>query len=70
MCIRDSPREVDADPVTTNGMERFAVVFDVFTAGPNNSLVQAPFTMQLFQFDSASGAITPLSAPFLSLIHI
>jgi hypothetical protein len=59
------PREVDADPVTTNGMERFAVVFDVFTAGPNNSLVQAPFTMQLFQFDSASGAITPLSAPFL-----
>ena len=59
------PREVDADPVTKNGMERFAVIFDVFTDGAGGSLVQAPFTMQVFQFNTSSGAITPLSSAFL-----
>ncbi len=59
------PREVDADPVTKNGMERFAVIFDVFTSGAGGSLVQAPFTMQLFQFNTTDGSITPLSSPFL-----
>ena len=59
------PREVDADPVTSNGMERFAVIFDVFTAGAGGSLVQAPFTMQVFQFNPNTQAITPVSAPFL-----
>ena len=59
------PREVDVDPVTTNGLERFAVIFDVFTTGPGGSMVQSTFTMQLFQFDAATGAITPLSTAFL-----
>jgi hypothetical protein len=59
------PREVDADPVTRNGIERFAVVFDVFTSGADGSLVQAPFTMQMFQFNQNTETITPLSAPFL-----
>ncbi len=59
------PREVDVDPVAHNGMERFAVIFDVFTTGAGGAMVQSTFTMQLFQFNPANGAITPLSMPFL-----
>jgi hypothetical protein len=61
------PREVDADPVTSNGMERFAVIFDVFTSGPGGTgpMVQAPFTMQVFQFNPNTQAITPVSSAFL-----
>ena len=59
------PREVDVDPVTDNGLERFAVIFDVFTTGSGGALVQSTFTMQIFQFNAANGSITPLSAPFL-----
>jgi hypothetical protein len=59
------PREVDVDPITTNGLERFAVIFDVFTTGTGGALVQSTFTMQLFQFNPDNDAITALSAPFL-----
>ena len=59
------PREIDVDPVTSNGLERFAVVFDVFTTASGGNTVQSTFTMQLFQFDAANRSITPLSAPFL-----
>ncbi len=59
------PREVDVDPITHNGLERFAVVFDVFTTGASGAMVQSTFTMQLFQFDHTTDAVTPLSAPFL-----
>ena len=56
---------MDVDPVTRNGLERFAVIFDVFTTGSGGAMVQSTFTMQLFQFDTANRTITPLSAPFL-----
>jgi hypothetical protein len=57
------PREVDVDPTSTAGHERFAVIFDVFTGA--NAQGQTAFAMQTFDFDSATGAITPESAPFL-----
>jgi hypothetical protein len=59
------PREIDADPTSPPGHERFAVVFDVFGPGANGPVTMQPFALQVFQFDSASGAITPLSNPVL-----
>ncbi|MBV9194496.1 MAG: hypothetical protein JO168_10165 [Solirubrobacterales bacterium] len=59
------PREVDADPVSLPGHERFVVIFDSTTsAGLGTRL--GPFAMQEFGFDAATGVITPLSAPVLS----
>ena len=59
------PREVDVDPTSTPNHERFAVIFDTFVPGPNGSQVRSPFAMQIFDFDAATGTITPESAPIL-----
>ncbi len=56
------PREVDVDPSSTAGHERFAVIFDAFS---DNGQVQSSFPLQLFQFDAATGVISPESAPIL-----
>ena len=53
------PREVDADPTSTLGDERFAVVFDVLEGG-----VQSAFPLQEFRFDGST--IRPVSAPILT----
>jgi hypothetical protein len=54
------PREVETDPTSLPGDERFAVVFDVFSA---TGQIQ-PFTLQEFSF--RAGQVTPVSAPILS----
>ncbi len=59
------PREVDADPTSPLGKERFVVVFDSYT-GTGPSLRRGPFAMQEFSFDAASATITPRSAPVLT----
>jgi hypothetical protein len=60
------PREIDVDSTSTPGHERFVVIFDVFGAGHDGSLIQEPFTLQEFQFDAASKTLMPLSAPILT----
>lgn len=52
-----APREVDADPTSTSGDERFVVVYDIF-GGTTNSQ-----TMQEFKYDDSTQTITPISAP-------
>lgn len=57
------PREVETDPTSQPGDERFAVVFDVFTRH-DRRLTARPFTLQEFAF--RAGRIVPVSAPVVS----
>jgi hypothetical protein len=59
------PREVDADPVTSGGVERFVVIFDTST-GSGSTAATGPFVIQEFGYEPGSDRIVPLSAPVLS----
>ena len=55
------PREVDVDPVSAGGIERFVIVFDTF--GPDGFL---PFTVQEFTYEASTKTVTAVSAPIRS----
>lgn len=58
--LRVHPREVDVDPTSRAGDERFLVIFDV-EAGDGTP---PPFVAQEFGYDAAASLIRPVSAPF------
>ena len=54
------PRELDVDPTSITGDERFLVIFDVDADGSTPS----PFMAQEFSFDAERASIRAISAPF------
>src|SRR6185436_9078845 len=56
-----SPREVESDPSSIAGDERFAIGFDM--AAPDGNPLPTP--IQEFTYNSATGTIQPVSAPIL-----
>lgn len=59
--LRVHAREVDVDPTSGVGDERFLVVFDVAEGGSDGA---TQFVAQEFRFDIVSATITPVSIPF------
>lgn len=58
--LKVHPREIDVDPTSSLGDERFLVVFDVDSSGGDVT----QFVAQEFRFDNVSATISPVSAPF------
>jgi hypothetical protein len=61
--LRLHPREVEADPTSPAGEERFAVILDVFDADDGEV---RPFLLQELRYSARRRRIEPLSAPLVS----
>ena len=62
--LRVIPESVSADPTSVPGDERFVVTFNVAPTG-----LYIPRFLQEFSYDSATGAVRPVSAPFIPGDH-
>ena len=61
--LRIRPREVEADPTSAAGDDRFTVIYDVWHCGSTSFAADSPFIIQELSYNASTFAIAPRSNP-------